>query len=329
MMVNIGGFLGPFIAGAIRNAGWNYVFIASSIWIALNIPILLIFYKDPTDEHKSASKRALKKVMHDVVQVLGNGRFFVTVFVVLVILVLGSKWLSIGQVMLYSGIWIAFNLIVDLLFKAAGRHSGCMRIGNGRFLLFLLLLTGFWVSFNQIFLTLPEYIRDFSNTAPLFNRIIAFLGNIGIGSGALDTVREIFTTPDGKIKPEQIINLNALAIIAFQIVVSSVLAKLKALVTIMMGVGVTAVSFILLMFGANPIFVILGVFVFSFGEMMASPKAKEYTAHAVAPPDKVGMYMGYYMWCTALGNLFGGILSGRMYGSPAGAVFFICTEPAS
>ena len=26
------------------------------------------------------------------------------------------------------------------------------------------------------------------------------------------------------------------------------------------------------------------------------------------------MYMGYYMWCTALGNLFGGILSGRMYG---------------
>jgi MFS family permease len=33
----------------------------------------------------------------------------------------------------------------------------------------------------------------------------------------------------------------------------------------------------------------------------------------IAPPDKVGMYMGYFYWCTALGNLFGGILSGVTY----------------
>ena len=51
--------------------------------------------------------------------------------------------------------------------------------------------------------------------------------------------------------------------------------------------------------------------------MLASPKAKEYTAHSVAPPDKVGLYMGYYMWCNALGNLFGGILSGKLYGTLA------------
>ncbi|MFC1889859.1 MFS transporter, partial [Thermodesulfobacteriota bacterium] len=66
--------------------------------------------------------------------------------------------------------------------------------------------------------------------------------------------------------------------------------------------------------GVNPWLAMLGVFVFSFGEMMASPKAKEYTAHYVAPQDQVGTYMGYYMWTNALGNLFGGILSGRLYG---------------
>ena len=125
---------------------------------------------------------------------------------------------------------------------------------------------------------------------------------------------DIFANEQGHIKPEQIVNINALAIIFFQLVVSWFVSRFKPLVTIMIGIGITAVSFTLISFGVNPWLVVAGVFIFSFGEMMASPKAKEYTAHAVAPPDKVGLYMGYYMWCNALGNLFGGILSGRMYG---------------
>ncbi len=51
---------------------------------------------------------------------------------------------------------------------------------------------------------------------------------------------------------------------------------------------------------------------FSVGEMLASPKSKEY-AGRIAPPAKVGMYMGYFYWCVALGNLFGGLLSGVSY----------------
>ncbi|MBT3181246.1 MAG: MFS transporter [Deltaproteobacteria bacterium] len=314
MMVNIGGFAGPFIAAAIRNTGWNYVFIASSIWIALNIPILLLFYKEPTHESTSDTKRSFKQVMVDMMEVLGNGRFFVTIFVVLFIFVLGSKWLSVGEVFTYAGIWIGLNLLVDFLLRLSGAKSGWMKVGNTRFLVFLLLLSSFWVAFNQIFITLPEYIRDFSNTAPLMSQFADWLSRIGFSQGAVDTVRSILATSDGKIKPEQIVNINALAIIFFQIIVSFFLTRLKALVAIMLGIGVSAISFVMLAFGVNPLFVILGVFIFSFGEMMASPKAKEYTAHAVAPPDKVGLYMGYYMWCNALGNLFGGILSGRLYG---------------
>ena len=46
--------------------------------------------------------------------------------------------------------------------------------------------------------------------------------------------------------------------------------------------------------------------------MMASPKQKEYTGR-IAPPNKVALYMGYFYWAVALGNLFGGILSGQLY----------------
>ena len=74
----------------------------------------------------------------------------------------------------------------------------------------------------------------------------------------------------------------------------------------------TILSFLVFLGGAEGWFVVLGILVFSIGEMLASPKSKEY-AGMIAPPDKVGMYMGYFYWCTALGNLFGGILSGVTY----------------
>lgn len=316
MMVNIGGFLGPFIAAAIRNQGWRSVFIASSIWIALNIPLLLLFYKEPPRTAEQSIK-SFRHVMRDMVEVLGNGRFFLLIFVMLTIFVLGSKWLSIKEVFLYGGIWLALNLVLDFIFRMARVSTWCMRSGNKRFLLFLLLLSSFWVAFNQIFLTLPEYIRDFSNTQNALNAIIHFLRTLGLPESWITVIQNILSTSDGKIKPEQIVNINALAIIFFQVLVSFFVARMRPLVTIMIGVAITAGSFLLIMFGVNPWFTMLGVLIFSFGEMMTSPKAKEYTAHYVAPRDKVGMYMGYYMWSTALGNLFGGILSGKLYGTLA------------
>jgi dipeptide/tripeptide permease len=316
MMVNVGGFAGPFIAAAIRNQGWRYVFIASSIWIALNIPLLLLFYKEPPRDEAQSSK-TFGQVMKEMVEVLGNGRFFIFIFAMLAIFVMGSKWLSVKDMFIYAGVWLALNLVLDFLLKFGNASQWCMRVGNTRFLLFLLLLSSFWVAFNQIFLTLPEYIRDFSDTSRALNSIINFLNTIGLPESWVEVIKNILATPDGKIKPEQIININALAIIFFQVVVSVFVAKMRPLVTIMVGIAVTAGSFLLLILGINPWISMLGVFIFSFGEMMASPKAKEYTAHYVAPQDKVGMYMGYYMWSVALGNLFGGILSGRLYGTLA------------
>jgi len=314
MMVNIGGFAGPFVAAAIRNAGWNYVFIASSIWIALNIPIVLFFYKEPTKEAGSDQARSFGKVMSDMVEVLGNGRFFLMIFVLLFICVLGSKWLSTNSMLSWAGAWIGFNLLIDLILKFSGQNRFRMRPGNTRFLLFLLLLSSFWISFNQIFITLPEYIRDFCDTRSMMDSIVQFFRSIGLSDGTLAGLQTVFAKEDGSIKPEHFVNINALCIIFLQVIVSAFVARLKPLITIMIGIGITGLSFTMLMFGINPMVVIFAVAIFSFGEMMTSPKAKEYTAHAVAPRDKVALYMGYYMWSNALGGLFGGILSGKLYG---------------
>ena len=98
MMVNIGGLLGPIVAGIIRGWSWHYVFLASSLWISVNF-FWLLFYKEPTSEASSAQKRTIKKVLSDIVEVLGNLRFFITIFVVLIVAMIGSKgWLTWSSV---------------------------------------------------------------------------------------------------------------------------------------------------------------------------------------------------------------------------------------
>jgi dipeptide/tripeptide permease len=62
--------------------------------------------------------------------------------------------------------------------------------------------------------------------------------------------------------------------------------------------------------------VVLAIVIFAFGEMMTSPKSQEYIGR-IAPADKKALYMGYYFVAVALGNLFGGLLSGLLYGKLA------------
>jgi dipeptide/tripeptide permease len=171
-------------------------------------------------------------------------------------------------------------------------------------------MSGFWTSFNQIFYTLNLYIQDFVDTSDLMNAatsVMVFIGFEVYVQGFRDSMAH-----EGQMNPEYIININALGIIFFQVIVSYLVTRLKPFTTIFWGTLITVLSFTVLIFGTTGWIVVAGLLVFSFGEMMASPKSKEYTGK-IAPPDKVAMYMGYFYWCVALGNLFGGILSGQFY----------------
>ena len=313
MMVNIGGFVGPLIATTLRSQGWEYVFYASSAWILLNIPILLLFYKEPPRDAKAQDAKSFKQVMQEVLEVIGNGRFFAMFFGTLVIFVMGCKWFSIGEVSLVALGWIALNVVMDGIFRKTHKLSWCMRVGHKRFLLFLLLLSSFWVAYNQLFITLPLYIGDSIDTKPVMDVLVSIAGTLGFDTGSDSALAMVFMDKTGGLKPEHFVNINAFCIICFQVIVSILNERIKPLIGIMIGIMLTAVSFILIGLGANAWLIVIGVAVFSFGEMMASPRAKEYTAHAVAPKDKVGMYMGYYMWSNAIGSLFGGLLSGMLY----------------
>jgi dipeptide/tripeptide permease len=324
MMVNIGGFVGPIVAGVVRAISWEYVFMASAGWIAVNFIFVTIFYKEPTSEAKSANPRSLKKVLSDMVEVLGNGRFFLFVFGLLVILVIGSKFTSDNiitwmQIIYISFTWIIINVLYDFILRKrkdtdeSSWITSPMKLGDWKFGLFLLLMSGFWTSFNQIFYTLPLYIRDFVDTSDLMNSVHGMFNFFGVSNETYTAFSNSMAVA-GQVNPEYLINLNAGAIIFFQVAISYFVTRLKPFTTIFWGTIITVVSFSILVFGTIGWITVAGILVFSFGEMMASPKSKEYTGR-IAPPEKVALYMGYFYWCVALGNLFGGILSGQLYGA--------------
>ena len=375
MMVNVGSLLGPLIAGIIRGWSWNYVFIASSLWIAVNFFWLLVFYKEPTTEAASAQKRTVKKVLSDMMEVLGNARFFFTVFVVLVALMSASKgWLSWAQASLGTILWILLNLAVDVPLRRSGKASwfSPMKLGNWRFALYLLILSGFWTSFNQIFITMPEYIRDFVDTSDMLGSLGGFFGLISpikveniarilgeympdagamLSSAQLQDLREALfsgrirveewqieqliersivfgqaVTPQQlsamaqelirighQVNPEYLIKFDAFSIVCFQLLVSAVIARWRPFNAMVGGVLMASLGLTLAAFMHQGWPVVSAIVVFAFGEMMASPKSQEYIGR-IAPGDKKALYMGYYFWAVALGNLFGGELSGQFYG---------------
>lgn len=321
MMVNVGGFLGPIVAGVIRGWDWQYVFYASAIWILVMGIIALIVYKEPPRDAQAESRRSLGEVFRGMVGVVGNGRFFLLIAGLLLLLVMGSKWLEPKEYLPAAGIWIGLNILLDFVFRGGGSGRGRswlaqpMSVGEGRYLVFLLLMAFFWTSFNQIFMTLPEYIRDYADTSDL----IQSLGPIAASMAGL-AQRIGFDTSEwgravlehGQVKPEHIINLNAFGIIVGQVAIAYLVRKLPPLTSIIVGSFVTVISFLLYLVGQGGWIIVIAVLVFSVGEMLASPRSKEY-AGRIAPPGKVGMYMGYFYWCVALGNLFGGLLSGGLY----------------
>ena len=314
MMVNIGGFLGPIVAGVVRGWDWKYVFWASAAWIVVMGLTCLVLYREPPRNVESEGRRSLREVFAGMVAVVGNLRFFLLVAGLLVMLVMGSKWWSFPRVALLSGAWLAANLLYDRVLRATSMNPSKawvtqpMRVGEGRYLVFLLLMAGFWTSFNQIFMTLPEYIRDYVDTSDLIAAISAVAGMVGADLESWSRA----LLENGQLKPEYIINLNAFGIICFQVLVSFIVRRMSPLASIILGVSVTVASFLIYLAGAGGWVVVAAILVFSVGEMLASPRSKEY-AGRIAPPDKVGMYMGYFYWCVALGNLFGGLLSGVAY----------------
>jgi dipeptide/tripeptide permease len=92
-MVNIGGTLGPIVAGVLRAISWNYAFGAAAVSIVLMLLVTVFFYEEPPREKRGKS---VGETVKEIGLTLADWRF--SLFLVL----LGLFW--------WIPFWAFFNL---------------------------------------------------------------------------------------------------------------------------------------------------------------------------------------------------------------------------
>jgi proton-dependent oligopeptide transporter, POT family len=151
---------------------------------------------------------------------------------------------------------------------------------NGPLMALVLLVAGFWSMFFQFYGPLPLYLTD----------------DLKVSSGALGFV----------------ISLDALAIVCLQVVVGYFVRNLAAGRAIFLAALVAAAGIAVIGLVPSIWVVGLGILVFSVGEMIYSAHFYRYLG-SIAPPDQVGMYMGFAFLPIALGYFLAGLIGGPAY----------------
>jgi dipeptide/tripeptide permease len=146
---------------------------------------------------------------------------------------------------------------------------------NLRFITFLVIFSGFWIMFWQIFYSFPFYILDVLQY-PNF---------------------EVLETVD------------AWTIILVGVPMTTLVKKWKPITAMTLGFSIASCSWLLV--GAIPTITaaIIGVMLFAFGEATQAPRFYEYVA-SLAPKEQVGTFMGFAFLPVAIGSFVGGPLGG-------------------
>lgn len=215
---------------------------------------------------------------------------------------------------------ITLNFILLFFYKEPGRQkekpesvplretfAGIFRnmasiLKDTRFLVFLLIVAGFWTMYNQLFFTLPVFISQWVDTSVLYHFFQAYVPFIS----------QNYSPAPGVMDPEFVTNVDALYIILFQVIVSSLVMKMKPLQSMMSGFLVCSIGMSLTLVSQNVLFTFVAIFIFAVGEMAGSPKITEYIGR-IAPPDRKALYMGYSFIPVFLGNVLAGFISGVVY----------------
>ncbi len=170
------------------------------------------------------------------------------------------------------------------------------------FIVFLIIVSAFWAMYNQLFFTLPVFITQWVDTSEIYSFFAVYM----------PIVTEKYSLTPGVMDSEFIVNFDAMYIILFQVVVSSIVMKMRPLNSMVSGFFVCSIGMALTMASQSGVFTLVAIFIFALGEMAGSPKITEYIGR-IAPADKKALYMGYSFIPVFLGNLMAGVISGPVY----------------
>lgn len=162
-------------------------------------------------------------------------------------------------------------------FVESGRNFWTV-VSNPKFMLFLIIFSGFWIVYWQQYIALPQYIH-------------------------------LYIDPHADV--EKILVTEGFSIICLQILVSSLTQKIAAFRAITIGTLVSSLCWLIVGSHGTVWFCVFTLFVLALGEMILSPRYYEYVSR-LAPPGQQGTYMGFAFLPIGIGSLAGGWVAGRV-----------------
>jgi proton-dependent oligopeptide transporter, POT family len=151
-------------------------------------------------------------------------------------------------------------------------------LSNPRFMIFLLIFTGYWIVFWQEFIALPLYISTYINPQA-------------------DTERILATDP--------------FIVICFTLVIGFLTKKMHAFHAIVLGTLISSLAWILLIVHASVWMAVATLVGVAIGEIIQAPRYYDYISR-LAPADQQGTYMGFAFLPLGIGSLIGGKFSGYL-----------------
>jgi predicted MFS family arabinose efflux permease len=151
-------------------------------------------------------------------------------------------------------------------------------LSNPKFMLFLLIFTGYWIVFWQQYTSLPGYIHSYIDPNARVERIL-------ITDGAM--------------------------VICFTLLWNYVIRKMPAFHAVILGTLISSLSWIVVSFWPTVWGAVFSIVVLALGEITQAPRYYEYIAQ-LAPKEQQGTYMGFAFLPIGIGGFLGGWFGGRV-----------------
>jgi POT family proton-dependent oligopeptide transporter len=202
------------------------------------------------------------------------------------------RHLSVENVFRVSAFSVFLMFFAVLLFFREPRKSGEVRteslavtlrnflkvLGNPKFMLFLLIFSGYWIVYWQEFITLPIYVHDYV---------------------------------DPKADTENMLSTGPLVVIAFTVLFSVLTRKTSAFRAVLLGTLVSMLAFSILALHTSVFAVYATLVVIAVGELIQQPRYYDYISR-LAPPGQQGTYMGFAFLPLGIGSFLAGRIGGAL-----------------
>ena len=203
---------------------------------------------------------------------------------------LAHRHMGVQSVFLISALCVFAMFFAVLLFFKEPRTPGEIQtsslaqtarnlrtvLTNPRFMLFLIIFSGYWIVYWQVYIGLSLYVTKYIN-------------------------------PHADV--ELVIMTDGLSVILLQMLISHITRKIPSFRAVTLGTVISALAWVVIAVHPTIFGAVAAVFVVALGEMTLSPRYYEYVSR-LAPEGQQGTYMGFAFVPIGIGSLIGGPVMG-------------------